>query len=588
MMKYTPVQGRGFVRPGESEKPCYRVFSGIKKAVPIWNRLSEQLTRCAVCVNNHKPEHDNRDQAGGQLPCLLGPYCAAIFIRSEREYFFRNSSRTKAHGANLSDSCSSAIFSCSLFVFCDGVLVDSLLVIVCTCKAMRRSTSRHGADSNYSDSLALRRWRRLISPFAAVTRNPAVLSPGSLSCSISVITSCGILTVVICDFAFFAPVAISGSPDNRCISVYAKKKIKKVLRCISPECRFKNKGEIHPKQQRPAVMGTHTGRLTKPLIEVTIMAIKEHSLLFIHTQTPRKRNNPFHSSVLCTHPGGRFLPDLSRRGYLSTKSSRANFSGGIKRGAGGGIFVLVSSSSSLAQASDCLCRMISSSCVCVSCIGDSVLLVMILPCKAMRRSTSHHGADSDYSDSLALRRWRRLISPRMAVTINCAVLSPVSFTCSIASTTSCGARACNFCDLLLIWSLSISGSLCDYWNPVYTKKTKTKRLKWIPLSDYTGIQLSVYHSMQTRLKRIAVLSQPLTTNDRKRIEVAMRNHTTHPQGRDSHDLNKYIWRFIALSTAQPRVITIEATSEQEARQQSPAGCVMVFAARIRQGETYAQ
>ena len=74
----------------------------------------------------------------------------------------------------------------------------------------------------------------------------------------------------------------------------------------------------------------------------------------------------------------------------------------------------------------------------------------------------------------------------------------------------------------------------------------------------------------------------LTTNDRKIIEVAMRNYTTHPQGRDSHNLNKYIWRFIALSTAQPRVIHIEATSEQEARQQSPDGCVMVFAARIRQ------
>ncbi|TJH38433.1 host cell division inhibitor Icd-like protein [Escherichia coli] len=334
---------------------------------------------------------------------------------------------------------------------------------------------------------------------------------------------------------------------------------------------------------KPAGAMNTNGLLTKPLIEVTIMAIKEHSLLFIHTQTPRKQNNPFHSSVLCTHPGGRFLPDLSRRGYLSTKSSRANFSGGTKRGAGGGIFVLVSSSSSLAQASDCLCRMISSSCVCVSCIGDSVLLVMILPCKAMRRSTSHHGADSDYSDSLALRRWRRLISPRMAVTINCAVLSPVSFTCSIASTTSCGARACNFCDLLLIWSLSISASLCDYWNPVYTKKTKTKRLKWIPLSDYTGIQLSVYHSMQTRQKRIAVLSQPLTTNDSNSIEVAMRNHITHPQGRDPHNLNKYIWRFIALSTAKPRVIHIVATSEQEARRQSPAGCVMVFTARIRQG-----
>ncbi|WP_283666879.1 host cell division inhibitor Icd-like protein [Escherichia coli] len=67
----------------------------------------------------------------------------------------------------------------------------------------------------------------------------------------------------------------------------------------------------------------------------------------------------------------------------------------------------------------------------------------------------------------------------------------------------------------------------------------------------------------------------------------MRNHITHPQGRDLHNLNKYIWRFIALSTAQPRVITIEATSEQEARQQSPAGYVMVFAARIRQGVRHA-
>nr|EHO8580032.1 host cell division inhibitor Icd-like protein [Escherichia coli] len=79
----------------------------------------------------------------------------------------------------------------------------------------------------------------------------------------------------------------------------------------------------------------------------------------------------------------------------------------------------------------------------------------------------------------------------------------------------------------------------------------------------------------------------LTTNDSKIIEAAMRNHTTHPQGRDSHNLNKYIWRFIALSTAQPRVITIEATNEQEARQQSPDGCVMVFAARIRQGSHHA-
>ncbi|EIS6448531.1 host cell division inhibitor Icd-like protein [Escherichia coli] len=534
----------------------------IKKAAPKWSHLSEQLTRCAVCVNNHKLGHDNRDQAGGQLSFLLGPYCAAIFIRSEREYFFRNSSRTKAHGANLSDSCSSAIFSCSLFVFCDGVSVDSLLVIVCTCKAMRRSTSRHGADVFYPLGSIPRccnsfRSTRLIQVAKEVS--PSAFAASS-SCALN---SSG-------SRIWYGGDRFSNGVDMVItLNYYSYMVITIVLTVIQ--------------KTTPRSGGSHMGRLTKPLIEVTIMAIKEHSLLFIHTQTPRKRNNPFHSSVLCTHPGGRFLRDFSRRGQLAKNASNANSPGFISIGISWIFRGLASSASRRAQVSNCLCRMISSSCVCVSCIGDSVLLVMVLPCKAMRRSTSHHGADSDYSDSLALRRWRRLISPRMAVTINCAVLSPVSFTCSIASTTSCGARACNFCDLLLIWSLSISGSLCDYWNPVYTKKTKTKRLKWIPLSDYTGIQLSVYHSMQTRLKRIAVLSQPLTTNDSNSIEVAMRNHITHPQGRDPHNLNKYIWRFIALSTAKPRIIHIVATSEQEARRQSPAGCVMVFTARIRQG-----
>ncbi|EFX8667597.1 host cell division inhibitor Icd-like protein [Shigella sonnei] len=60
--------------------------------------------------------------------------------------------------------------------------------------------------------------------------------------------------------------------------------------------------------------------------------------------------------------------------------------------------------------------------------------------------------------------------------------------------------------------------------------------------------------------------------------MAVRQHTP----RLAHTQTAFVWRFIALSTTQPRVITIEATSEQEARQQSPAGCVMIFAARIRQ------
>ncbi len=428
----------------------------IKKAAPKWSHLSEQLTRCAVCVNNHKPGHDNRDQAGGQLSCLLGPYCAAIFIRSEREYFFRNSSRTKAHGANLSDSCSSAIFSCSLFVFCDGVLVDSLLVIVCTCKAMRRSSSRHGADSNYSfDSMPRlsnsRRKSLFIHPerLSSPSSFMAMLKRSNKSASRRSCTENLSFLLSLVDIVYLK------YNNGLTVTMYTNDTTK----------------------AKPAGAMNTNGLLTKPLIEVTIMAIKEHSLLFIHTQTPRKRNNPFHGSVLCTHPGGRFLPDLSRRGYLSTKSSRANFSGGTKRGAGGGIFVLVSSSSSLAQASDCLCRMISSSCVCVSCIGDSVLLVMLLPCKAMRRSTSHHGADSDYSDSLALRRWRRLISPRMAVTMNCASVSFSSLTKFISLKTSRGTLAVFCCDLLLVVPVGITGLLTVRWRSVYAEKKIKKGLK---------------------------------------------------------------------------------------------------------------
>lgn len=49
----------------------------------------------------------------------------------------------------------------------------------------------------------------------------------------------------------------------------------------------------------------------------------------------------------------------------------------------------------------------------------------------------------------------------------------------------------------------------------------------------------------------------------------------------------FIWRFLALSTANPRLITIEAATEAEARQQSPDGCVMVFSARFRAGVSHA-
>ncbi|HCB7267235.1 TPA: host cell division inhibitor Icd-like protein [Escherichia coli] len=189
-----------------------------------------------------------------------------------------------------------------------------------------------------------------------------------------------------------------------------------------------------------------------------------------------------------------------------------------------------------------------------------------------------------YSCSLALRRWRYSTSRFNAAVTNCPVLSPGIFTASTLFITSCGTLAATVCDFAFTAFVAM---LCTPY-----KKQMQYAGKKISVQHLTCLTLGLKLVFNTLLMQGAETTKPgsaltltglLTTNDSKIIEVAMLNHTTHPQGRDSHNLNKYIWRFIALSTAQPRVITIEATSEQEARQQSPVGCVMVFAARIRQG-----
>ncbi|MCL0892390.1 host cell division inhibitor Icd-like protein [Escherichia coli] len=225
--------------------------------------------------------------------------------------------------------------------------------------------------------------------------------------------------------------------------------------------------------------------------------------------------------------------------------------------------------------------------------GDGVLvdslLVILCTCKAMRRSSSHHGDDSYYSDSLALRRWRYSTSRFNAAVTNCPVLSPGIFTASTLFITSCGTLAATVCDFAFTAFVAMLCPPHKKQMQYAGKKTSVQHLTCLTPGFKLVLNTLLMQGAETTKPGSALtLTGLLTTNDSESIEVAMRNHTTHPQGRDSHNLNKYIWRFIALSTAQPRVITIVATSEQEARQQSPAGCVMVFAARIRQGVHHVQ
>ncbi|CBG34594.1 putative prophage protein [Escherichia coli 042] len=232
-IEYTPERGRGFVRPGETEKQQNWGFSGIKKAAPKWSRLSEQITRCAVCVCDPKHKHgdDSRYQAGGQCNQSGSVRCHTCNERFSL-YSLRNCSRAKAHGANLSDSCS--IFLRRLFRAGDNVLVNSLSVIVLSCIAMRRNTSHHGADSDYSDSLALRRWRRLISPSSAETINCPVLSPSSFKFSTASAIACGTRASSFLDFALTAFVAISDFLVIRWLTVYTQENGKTLLTWLTP------------------------------------------------------------------------------------------------------------------------------------------------------------------------------------------------------------------------------------------------------------------------------------------------------------------------------------------------------------------
>ncbi|RTP95818.1 host cell division inhibitor Icd-like protein [Enterobacter asburiae] len=130
---------------------------------------------------------------------------------------------------------------------------------------------------DFGSSLAFLRWRRLISPFTAVTMNCAFVSPSSRLLSKSATTSCGKRALSCCDLLLVEPVAITESPCARCDSVYAKKIIVKGLKCDSLACSFKNKGAIHLVSAKPGSASTLTGPLTKPLVEVTVMAELQHT-----------------------------------------------------------------------------------------------------------------------------------------------------------------------------------------------------------------------------------------------------------------------------------------------------------------------
>ena len=178
-----------------------------------------------------------------------------------------------------------------------------------------------------------------------------------------------------------------------------------------------------------------------------------------------------------------------------------------------------------------------------------------------------------FGSSLICLRCRRLISLSKAATTNCPVLSPGSFHCSIESATSCGTLAAIVCDFPLTALVAISvHSIKGVQQYGRNKKSVQHLTCSTPLLKLVFNTLCCLNTNTAKPSSAQTLTGPLT---KPLIGVTVmadiQSTQTHP---------KFTWRFLALSASTRNVIHITAATEREARDQSPAGCVMVFAGRL--------
>lgn len=172
---------------------------------------------------------------------------------------------------------------------------------------------------------------------------------------------------------------------------------------------------------------------------------------------------------------------------------------------------------------------------------------------------------------LAFLRWRRLISPRIEVTINPALLSPSSLSDSISATTSCGTRTVKSCDFAFLLEVAITDSFDVWCVSVYAKKSYAQCLKCVSL-ECSFKSEGETHLANSEARQCSNTNRASYHNVTEAYIMACIQHTqTRP---------KYQYRFLALSAIGRNVIHITANTEREAREQSPAGCVMVFAGRL--------
>ena len=139
---------------------------------------------------------------------------------------------------------------------------------------------------------------------------------------------------------------------------------------------------------------------------------------------------------------------------------------------------------------------------------------------------------------------------------------------SISSISSCGNRIFFCADLAFT-------ALVAIYPPAYSEGTPYQKnsLTCTPTKNIVGVHLEVEDTQDTA--KPGSVTSTNRASDHNVTEAYIMACIQHTQTRP-----KYQYRFLALSAIGRNVIHITATTEREAREQSPAGCVMVFAGRL--------
>ncbi|MCL6363759.1 host cell division inhibitor Icd-like protein [Pectobacterium carotovorum subsp. carotovorum] len=174
---------------------------------------------------------------------------------------------------------------------------------------------------------------------------------------------------------------------------------------------------------------------------------------------------------------------------------------------------------------------------------------------------------------------RFVASARIATKINFEEVSHSYFTSSTKSITSCGTRKVTERDFEFTGPVGISASSLYWCKTIYTKNYLKEGLRCKALCASFVLHLIVRKVQKTKPGSAPTHTGPLTTTVSESNEAAMKDHITHPQGR-----NNYTWRFLAINRhdrkAKPCRLSVEAETECEARRILAPHFILSLAARL--------